>query len=517
MLPYFSKSKSHRTIALRLETKQTSIPIAKPFLALLVVSFLAGCGKIEERVTCQMPFATTTPPDTASTSQPLDVSIYVDGSDSMLGFVSRPNSNYVKMMEILATSITEDNNTRIEYYRLGETKPLTRTRFRQDSKLTIFYDSKDPTYQPITSPIQSAIIPPAEGREKLTIIVTDLEGDDPGKLIEALNKNYFTRGGQDYTIGFIGVKSQFDGVVFNPFTGKAKFKYTSDENNPDTYRPFYLILIGKFDRIARYFEEYKRLAPDLQQYSEMFIFPGKNVLKHPVSLGSFVDIQNNSQLPEGGQIERVFALSDARVVVTPENEKTSAYDFLNIISNDQPTVTIKYSTPFPQLATPQNSNNTLLITEDNLTTKTRVYTFNPSPAVVNEAGNNTGNQTVSNSPTSSKKYFRENPNVSLQQALTISDLQLDYNRQTLEFLATLDINKLPQPQIYLFETDLILNELEGLDWWYNWSDNSGTDGSKTLNLSIFMNRLKTLSMEALKNESNDVVIGRFCIGVQKNK
>lgn len=491
-----------------------------PLLALLLcLSLLPGCGKMEERVICPMPFTpATTTNDTANLSQPLDVSIYVDGSDSMLGFVAKPNSNYVKMMEILATSITEDNNTRIEYYRLGETQPLTRTRFRQDSKLPIFYDSKDPTYQPITSPIQSAIIPPAEGREKLTIIVTDLEGDDPGKLIEALNKNYFTQGRQDYTIGIIGVKSQFNGIVFNPFTGKAKFKYASDENNPDTYRPFYLIVIGKFDRISRYFEEYKRLAPDLQQYSEMFIFPGKNILKSPVNLGSFADIQNNSQLPTDGQIERVFALSDAKVVVSPENEKTSAYDFLNIISNDKPTVTIKYSTPFPQLATPQNSNNTLLIIEENLKTKTRVYIFNPTPGVASETNSDTGNQTVSGSvSTSGKKYFRETPNVSLQQALTISDLKLDDNKQNLQFVATLDIRKLPQPQIYLFETDLILNDLKDLDWWYNWSDNSGTDGSKTLNLSIFMKRLKTLSLETLKNGSNDVVIGRFCIGIQKNK
>ena len=94
---------------------------------------------------------------------------------------------------------------------------------------------------------------------------------------------------------------------------------------------------------------------------------------------------------------------------------------------------------------------------------------------------------------------------------------MDKEKETLQFITDINLNSLPNSEIYLFEVDLILTDLTGLDWWNSWSTNSqSNDGSKTQNLSIFMNKLKSLTLQNFSNQDGDPVIGTFCFALQKN-
>ncbi|MBD2396004.1 hypothetical protein H6G11_17300 [Cyanobacterium aponinum FACHB-4101] len=520
---------------LRVKTIKYLIPLT------LSLSFLIGCQKKPvEEISCAMPEWASENSNYVS-NPTLDIAVHVDGSDSMLGYVTIPNSNYTRTIEVLSNSIIGTSNVNVTYHRIGDEKNITRDDFRKIAKSTTFYDSNDGTYKPVSSPIQSAIIPPPQGKEKLTVIVTDLEGDDAGRIAEALSKNYLNEGRKNYTIGVWAVKSQFNGTVFNPNTGSAKFIYNTQGKSSEAYRPFYVLFIGEYDKIIDSFNEIKKLDSQLQSYSEMFIFPSQNILKEAVNLGNFSTIERNSVLPETGDLQRIYSLTDDNVVVIPKDQNQDTYDLIEVINPTEMQPKINYSVAFPQLATNDNNNYSLFINENNLITQTKVFTYGKnnrnieepeleekeeetnaeSTEAKEESQKSTANNQENNTPlenTQEKQNFIENSSNTLRQALIIDNLKLDEQKQNLEFVTNLNLNNLSNPQIYLFEVDLILDDVTSLDWWNNWSVNAGEvgDGSKTQNLSIFMNKLKSLSLETLENENGDAVIGRFCIGIQKN-
>lgn len=273
----------------------------------------------------------------------------------------------------------------------------------------------------------------------------------------------------------------------------------------------------------------------------MFIFPSQNILKEAVNLGNFSTIERNSVLPETGDLQRIYSLTDDNVVVIPKDQNQDTYDLIEVINPTEMQPKINYSVAFPQLATNDNNNYSLFINENNLITQTKVFTYGKnnqnieepeleekeeetdteSTQAKEESQKSTANNQENNTPlenTQEKQNFIENSSNTLRQALIIDNLKLDEQKQNLEFVTNLNLNNLSNPQIYLFEVDLILDDVTSLDWWNDWSVNAGEvgDGSKTQNLSIFMNKLKSLSLETLENENGDAVIGRFCIGIQKN-
>ncbi len=90
--------------------------------------------------------------------------------------------------------------------------------------------------------------------------------------------------------------------------------------------------------------------------------------------------------------------------------------------------------------------------------------------------------------------------------------------QTLEFTTNINIDNLSNSQIYLFEVDLILDNMKDLDWWQDWDSKNANnqDGSKTQNISLFMNKLEQLSLDSIRDENNHAVIGRLCFAIHKN-
>ena len=50
------------------------------------------------------------------------------------------------------------------------------------------------------------------------------------------------------------MRSQFDGVIYDIGLGFAPMPYQVDMENPETFRPFYLLVLGRYANVARYFD-----------------------------------------------------------------------------------------------------------------------------------------------------------------------------------------------------------------------------------------------------------------------
>ncbi len=370
----------------------------------------------------------------------------------------------------------------------------------------------------LAKPEQFDILPASETREDVN--VTDLEGDDGGKISEALAKDYLNKKAenQDYTVGIWAVKSQFQGNIYNPKTGKVKFNYNTEDKKDEDYRPFYVLFIGKYQDIANYFDKLKQLDSQIENNDKMFILPTPNNLINPLSLGTFSERKNNSALPENNQLQRVYALVDNQTAVNLKNNNTEPYELLEIVDQSEPQPTISYRISFPKK---NQDNYSLSINENNLKAQTKVFTFikNTSTPNSSQSQSEAENEQVLSKQPQEKTNFQLNSNNLLQQALIIDDFIIDSDKKILDLTTTIDLNSLPNPNIYLFEVDILLDNMASLDWWNDWSFNnrsSNLDGSKTQNLSIFMNKLKSLKLETLQNENQRIVIGRLCFGLHKN-
>jgi hypothetical protein len=104
-----------------------------------------------------------------------------------------------------------------------------------------------------------------ESREEhqLVVIVTDLFQDrgDINLLVTQLKEKYIKKG---LEVGLFGLRSQFDGTVYDTGIGQAPLPYRSDPNDLKTFRPFYLLVLGRHADIAYYFDRLKANNPDAQ-------------------------------------------------------------------------------------------------------------------------------------------------------------------------------------------------------------------------------------------------------------
>jgi hypothetical protein len=93
----------------------------------------------------------------------------------------------------------------------------------------------------------------AADTNSLTVIVTDLFQDksDVNLIVEKLRDKYINN---SYSIGILGIRSQFNGMIYDVGVNNYSFQYQSIDNDPSTYRPFYVLILGRHPDVQRYFE-----------------------------------------------------------------------------------------------------------------------------------------------------------------------------------------------------------------------------------------------------------------------
>ena len=261
------------------------------FICLCFFAFLISCGNNK---------GTGIPgfQDDTSDLTPRDISdklvarIYFDATLSMQGFVTPDSTHYTRIcpsLESVIVSGWEDET--VDFFRFGENvEPIDRSTYLQagyesfyeqahifrrtyieavirheeqfvkvqmevnskpeDATETDVNDMSEATTEGI-APTETVNERKQEGQ--LVVIVTDLFQDDSdiNLLVTQLKEKYIKNG---LEIGLFGLRSEFDGTVYDIGIDQAPMPYRSNPEDPETFRPFYLLVLGRHADIAHYFD-----------------------------------------------------------------------------------------------------------------------------------------------------------------------------------------------------------------------------------------------------------------------
>ena len=226
------------------------------------------------------PFREITPGDT---SDKLVARLYFDASLSMQGFVVPGSTHYTRMAPYLESVIVSGwQDAKVDFFRFGEQVEL----IDRDTYLEVgsedFYDEENINRETLIQKIidhedqfvsnqmvesktpkestevvsSTEKVNEAKKENRLVVIVTDLFQDksDINLLVTQLKEKYIKNG---LEIGLFGLRSQFNGKVYDIGINQASLPYQSDPEDPETFRPFYLLVLGRHADIAHYFDRLK--------------------------------------------------------------------------------------------------------------------------------------------------------------------------------------------------------------------------------------------------------------------
>lgn len=260
------------------------------FICLLHLILIVGCEKRPD--VPELPNFDELAAIPEKPSESLSVHIYVDATLSMQGFTVPGTTHYSSIFTKLESAITTGwSHGKAEFYRFGiqVEQIFDRTTYLK-AKTPDFYEDTDINLETriqevidydikrimgneisnTTDEDQEGDINPdqeiSEDRKvsHLAVIVTDLFQDqsDINLLVAQLKDKYIKN---NLEVGLLGIRSQFDGIVYDMGHGQDPLPHKSEQGKPDTYRPFYLLVLGKYSDIYNYFEQLKKSDyPDAQ-------------------------------------------------------------------------------------------------------------------------------------------------------------------------------------------------------------------------------------------------------------
>jgi hypothetical protein len=244
------------------------------------------------------------PPEDASdnvgeVSDTLDVDIFLDATLSMKGFIiPGVASHYEQTIQLLERAVGKGwQNGKAMFYRFGSTiSPIKSRGYLEAAQPGFYTDKKFFQKTFIENVLDSA------KTENLTVIVTDLFQNDAdvNLLTRKLKEKYLIK---NLAIGILGIKSEFNGSVYDVGIRNYSFAYTSNNANSETFRPFYVLMLGKHTDVVRYYEELEK--------SGLKNFPSNNFLIFSRYLG------NPLTSFEGGGIDTPSKIVETSGIISP--------------------------------------------------------------------------------------------------------------------------------------------------------------------------------------------------------
>lgn len=198
-------------------------------------------------------------------SQALSAHIFVDTTASMKGFTVPGSTNYTRALPYLESAVlTGWVDSTIKFFRFGTwVEPIDRTTFiklrfsksysdeiglKTFIQKAVDYESQESREN---TGKQDA---PKDGRaSRLVVILSDLfQSDSDFNLLVRLFKEKYLK--NNLSVGILGFRSEFDGFIYDLGPGLGPRKYKSETGNPDSFRPVYLLALGRHEDIAYYFD-----------------------------------------------------------------------------------------------------------------------------------------------------------------------------------------------------------------------------------------------------------------------
>ena len=198
----------------------------------------------------------TPPPDFTDeripeVSNSITIDVYIDASKSMEGFlVQEITSRYQNTIQLLKrAALTGWERANIKFFKFGSSIiDLGEDGYLDAAKRPFYSDIEGlHSHTFIDNVIQKA------NSNNLTVIISDLFQDtgDITRVTSLIKEKYFDKG---LAVGILGIKSQFQGMVYDIGLQNLKFYYDSGTEEPKRYRPFYLLLLGNHSDIERYYQ-----------------------------------------------------------------------------------------------------------------------------------------------------------------------------------------------------------------------------------------------------------------------
>ena len=403
-------------------------------------------------------------PDLLSISDRLVARIYFDATLSMQGFVVPGSTHYTRICPSLESVIVSGwRDETVSFFRFGErVEPIDRDTYLQvgdesfyqtDIGIKTYIEKIIENEYPLVKhqmegsntlegateidennmPEERAETDSTENR--LVVIVTDLFQDngDINRLVPELKEKCIKKG---VYIGLFGVQSQFDGTVYDIGSGEgSSMPYRSSPGDTKTFRPFYLLVLGRYADIVHYFD---RLIANGFTEAETIIFSRYLVSPLLSFEGAKVDPYNLNNTIVNHDHSQNSILKQYEIVRSSESAKISA---------KMECVPLPHAMPFDS-----NTFEDFIIAE-----------HKPDRNGENERSPDAMN--------------------CLEVTPTFSE-----NELTVEFALT---TSLPREAVYLYEVTLhpAIDTYKVPDWCSGWDMGTGRNGARTLNLVNFVRGL----------------------------
>ncbi|MDJ0557175.1 MAG: hypothetical protein QNJ68_22575 [Microcoleaceae cyanobacterium MO_207.B10] len=407
----------------------------------------------------------------ASKSNPIQPIVQIDGTPSMQGFVNVPDSRYIRTLRLIETAaITAfENSLAVKYYSFGTKRiPLPNERSSLIAQSPSFYTSREPFLDAqIDKALESLN---NNNHDHLSIIVTDLYQKDgeTARVIESLKVNYLKK---DLAVGILAVRSEFDGIVYDVGLVDNSFEYLTKPNNPETFHPFYLLVLGSYENVASFFDRMKAASQKqgLNFSDNQFVIFYSKLVQTPLIL----NIKEDNLTLKG--MRRLLTVNDGNVMVSMQNRETTERLMLkDEVGRER---TINYQVSYEELP--------YLLPVNNF-----------SATVVTEYNNN------------SRNFAKYNGN----QLIKFNDWQIQENE--LLFSTMFNYNDMDKG-VYWFSAEIFPQALELPEWSSQWNlkEKESFNGSKTYNLSPFLDGLMASTLQQIKLKNQP--LGRFCYLIYK--
>ena len=216
--------------------------VIKKFILLFALSLvLVGCNSTQVQTVPPLP---GTLPNSLTAPEKLDTDIYFDATVSMKGFTTLAAGNvYLTLPDLLGDLCGAAGD--VKFFSFGEQiHALDGRNYRRFTMPEVYTE-------PITA---VANVIDAADTSHLSIIVTDLfESDsDWSNVTQKLRDKFFAN---HLAVAVIGIRNSFYGEIFDVGLNAAKFSYNSWDN-PDRYRPFYLLIMGRDDAVKNFLRKF---------------------------------------------------------------------------------------------------------------------------------------------------------------------------------------------------------------------------------------------------------------------
>jgi hypothetical protein len=400
---------------------------------------------------------------TANKSIP-KISLVIDGSLSMLGYVKPANSRYIQTLGLLDTILLSQPGG-VEYARLESARQTMLRSGVVAAQKPGFYTGTSSLIAEAFEPSGKAVKDLKGAKDQLVAVVTDLQpdGGDVNLIGKKILDRYLKKPG--YAVAIWGIKSEFEGKVYPP-DNAAAFDYSTKGKGIDKGRPFYVLIAGPEAAISDLVKQVKSQGGSLfDKDSEFALFSpsysidkiayAKELKESPAGFitPATIKAQDGSIIEDRGQPVR-FLEFDNRA----QSQKIE-FEFDDSINND-------------------------LISNLQIDPVLALQSYDLD-----------------------KQKFVDTPDtaaIKLEPSITKNRIALTLN---------LNPEQLKSGTYYL-NADLQATGINLPKNWGQWNDPTGKDGSKTQGLTNFVRSIAT-NVSAV-NQDRKPAVARICLAIQKN-